>query len=95
MKYLIIKANKIKQAMMRQQLRHFAIVLLLLSGQIFSQDPEKLISYFTPQFKQSFEKTYGTKASRTFSQWIDLIQENDDKDDWQKIRLVNHFFNKK
>jgi predicted transglutaminase-like cysteine proteinase len=75
--------------------RHLLIVLFLLSSNLFSQDTEKFLAYFTPELKQKFRDTYGAQPKKTLDQWLILITDNSDKDDWQKMRLVNHFFNKK
>jgi predicted transglutaminase-like cysteine proteinase len=91
MQTLLIKATN-KQPMVNN-FRHLFFMLFLFSSPLFSQDSQKLTAYFTPQFKQSFQDTYGSRSSKLFSQWVSLMQNNEDKDDWQKLRLVNHFFN--
>lgn len=75
--------------------RFLLIILFLLSNKLFSQDSEKLIAYFTPEMKQKYSDTYGKKSLSLLEQWLKLIAENEQKDDWEKMHLVNHFFNKK
>jgi len=86
---------KLKTTRVMNKFRHLLIVLFLLSSNLFSQDSEKFLTLFTPELKQRFTATYGDKARKTLEQWLTLITENSDQDDWHKMRLVNHFFNKK
>ncbi|PKG37534.1 transglutaminase [Psychromonas sp. Urea-02u-13] len=80
---------------MVKQYRHVFIILFLLSSNLFSQDSKKLIAYLTPEFKKTFNEAYGDRSSQLLTQWMSLMVDNEKKDDWQKMRLVNHFFNKK
>lgn len=86
---------KNKMCFLTNYFRHVFIVLFLLSSNLFSQDSKKLTDYFTPEFKQTFNNVYGESSSKLFEQWIKLMTDHEQKDDWQKMRLVNHFFNKK
>ena len=38
--------------------------------------------------------TYGSAATERTRKWFAFLKENQHKDDWQKLHLVNHFFNR-
>jgi len=80
---------------MAKHARHVFIILFLLSSNLLSQDSKNLTAYLTPEFKITFNQTYGKKSSELLTQWIRLMSDHEQKDDWHKMRLVNHFFNKK
>lgn len=80
---------------MVKKFRHFFIILFILSSNLFSQDSEKLLNLFTPDFKIKYSDVYGEKSLSLLEQWSSLIKNNEDREDWEKLRLVNHFFNKK
>jgi len=80
---------------MMKPFRYLLIFIFILSGHLFSQDTEKLLGYFTPAVKQQYSEVYGRQSRKILEQWLALIEENQHLDDWKKLRLVNHFFNKK
>lgn len=86
---------KLNITRMANKFRHLLIMLFLLSSNLFSQDTEKFIAYFTPELKQKFSTIYGEQSRKLLEQWLTLITENESQDDWKKMHLVNHFFNKK
>jgi predicted transglutaminase-like cysteine proteinase len=80
---------------MKNKLRHFLIALFILSSNLFAQDSEILIRYFTPEMKHQYSHVYGMKPLLLLEQWLALITENEQYDDWKKMHLVNYFFNTK
>ncbi|MCP4322658.1 MAG: transglutaminase [Psychromonas sp.] len=70
-------------------------MLFLLSSDLFSQDSAKLLELFTPQLKEQFSATYGKQSRELLEQWLTLISDNESEDDWKRIHVANHFFNKK
>jgi len=93
MKMALAEQFTTKQVMNR--FRHLLIFMFILSSQLFSQDSEKLLGYFTPAVKQQYSDVYGSKSRKILEQWLRLITDNQQEDDWKKLRLVNHFFNTK
>jgi len=93
MKMALIERIKIKQV--TNKVRHLLIFLFILSSNIFSQDSEKLTRFFTPEVKQEYSNVYGSKSLSVLEKWLRLIIENEQEDDWKKMRLVNYFFNKR
>jgi len=87
--------GQIRLTQMMKRFRHLLIFIFILSGHLFSQDTEKLLGYFTPAVKQQYSEVYGRHSRKILEQWLALIEENQHLDDWKKLRLVNHFFNKK
>jgi len=80
---------------MTNKLRHFLMLLFLLSSNLFSKDSEQLLALFTPEVKQHYSDVYGEQSRQLLDQWLALIRDNEQEEDWKKMRLVNHFFNKK
>ena len=94
MKSLVLAFTKIAEQMVKH-FRHLFIILFLLSSYIFSQNTDKLLSLFTPDFKQSYSEFYSKKSLSLLEQWIALINDNQNREEWEKLRIVNNFFNKK
>jgi len=61
----------------------------------YSKDEQVLTSFFTPAVKKSFNQLYGNASSEDLESWLTLINENQNEEDWKKLRLTNHFFNNK
>ena len=53
-----------------------------------------LEDHFTSEFYQRVKQIYGNKAEQRTRGWQELIAENQDSNDWNKINKVNHFINK-
>lgn len=77
-----------------KRFRHWFIILFILSGNLFSQDAQQLVVFFTPDVKQQYSDVYGSKSAKLLDKWLDLITSNETQDDWKKLHLVNHFFNR-
>ena len=74
--------------------RYYVLMFVFLSVNLISKDSDQLIAHFTPALKQRFIDTYGKDSGELLDDWLRLITENESEDNWKKLRLVNHFFNK-
>jgi predicted transglutaminase-like cysteine proteinase len=54
----------------------------------------QLDDFFSDDFYQKLNATYGGKAKSRAEKWRNVILENQADSDWEKINQVNHFFNR-
>jgi len=68
----------------------FCTLLLVISSPVSSY----LEEHFSPDFYQRLKAVYGGAAEKRARAWQELLLENSDSNDWNKINKVNSFINR-
>ncbi len=89
-----MELKNIKCSQFKSRLNQFLAVLFLMSTfYIFANSATQLFEFLTPEFLSKYQQSYGDDALDRINEWKALIADNQDENDWNKLHLVNDFFN--